>query len=185
VIVPVDVSAFLLNEKRAAVGEIEQATKVRVVVIPNPNMQTPHFEVIRLRDDEIDQDDRESFEIDLSEFDREPSYEDAEKAVAAPLALVRGVTPDAPPPAVAPEAAPQQTPTAAKAGDSSKPGLFPRLWSALFAPMPNVEEAAEEESSDAKKSASKSGNKPKRRNNRQRKRPAKQTQAAETAEETT
>ena len=47
VIVPVDVSAFLLNEKRAAVGEIEQATKVRVVVIPNPNMQTPHFEVIR------------------------------------------------------------------------------------------------------------------------------------------
>ena len=79
VIVPVDVSAFLLNEKRAAVGEIEQATKVRVVVIPNPNMQTPHFEVIRLRDDEIDQDDRESFEIDLSEFDREPSFEDAEK----------------------------------------------------------------------------------------------------------
>jgi len=38
VIVPVDVSAFLLNEKRAAVGEIEQATKVRVVVIPNPNV---------------------------------------------------------------------------------------------------------------------------------------------------
>ena len=61
-------------------GEIEQATKVRVVVIPNPNMQTPHFEVIRLRDDEIDQDDRESFEIDLSEFD--PSHpEDAEKPV--------------------------------------------------------------------------------------------------------
>ena len=185
VIVPVDVSAFLLNEKRAAVGEIEQATKVRVVVIPNPNMQTPHFEVIRLRDDEIDQDDRESFEIDLSEFDREPSYEDAEKPVAAPQALVRGVTPDAPPPAVAPEAVPQQTPAAAEAADSPKPGLFPRLWSALFAPMPKAEETAEEESSESKKSASKTGNKPKRRNNRQRKRPAKQAQAAEAAEETT
>ena len=185
VIVPVDVSAFLLNEKRAAVGEIEQETKVRVVVIPNPNMQTPHFEVIRLRDDEIDQDGRESFEIDLSEFDREPSFEDAEKPAAAPQALVRGVTPDAPPPAIAPEAVLQQTPAAAEAADSPKPGLFPRLWSALFAPMPKVEEAAEEESSDAKKSASKSGNKPKRRNNRQRKRPAKQAQAAEAAEETT
>ena len=183
VVVPVDVSAFLLNEKRAAVGEIEQATKVRVIVIPNPNMQTPHFEVMRLRDDEIDEDDRESFEIDLSEFDREPSYEDAEKPAAAPQALVRGVTPDAPPPAVAPEAAPQQAP-AAEAEDSPKPGLFPRLWSALFAPMPKAEEAAEEESSDNKKSASKTGNKPKRRNNRQRKRPAKQTQAAETADET-
>ena len=185
VIVPVDVSAFLLNEKRTAVGEIEQATKVRVVVIPNPNMQTPHFEVIRLRDDEIDQDDRESFEIDLSEFDREPSYEDAEKPAAAPQALVRGVTPDAPPPAVAPEAAPQQAPVAAEAADSPKPGLLPRLWSALFAPMPKVEEAAEEESSESKKNESKAGNKPKRRNNRQRKRPAKQTQAAETVEETT
>ena len=181
VIVPVDVSAFLLNEKRAAVGEIEQASKVRVVVIPNPNMQTPHFEVIRLRDDEIDQDDRESFEIDLSEFDREPPHEDAEKPVAAPQALVRGVTPDAPPPAVAP----QQIPAAAEAAESPKPGLFPRLWSALFAPMPKVEEDAEDESSDSMKSASKTGTKPKRRNNRQRKRPAKQTQAAETAEETT
>ena len=185
VIVPVDVSAFLLNEKRAAVGEIEQASKVRVVVIPNPNMQTPHFEVIRLRDDEVDQDNRESFEVDLSEFDREPSYEDADKPAAAPQALVRGVTPDAPPPAVAPEPAPQQASVAAEAEDKTKPGLFPRLWSALFAPMPKVEETTEEESSDTKKNASKAGNKPKRRNNRQRKRPAKQTQAAETVEETT
>ena len=185
VIVPVDVSAFLLNEKRAAVGEIEQASKVRVVVIPNPNMQTPHFEVIRLRDDEVDQDNRESFEVDLSEFDREPSYEDADKPAAAPQALVRGVTPDAPPPAVAPEPVRQQASVAAEAEDKTKPGLFPRLWSALFAPMPKAEETTEEESSDTKKNASKAGNKPKRRNNRQRKRPAKQTQAAETVEETT
>ena len=184
VIVPVDVSAFLLNEKRAAVGEIEQASKVRVVVIPNPNMQTPHFEVIRLRDDEIEGDDRESFEIDLSEFDREQSYEDAEKPVAAPQALVRGITPDAPPPAVAPEASPQPAPTVAETADIPKPGLFPRLWSALFAPLPQAEDASEEESADTKKSTSKTGSKPKRRNNRQRKRPAKQTQAAETVEET-
>jgi len=185
VIVPVDVSAFLLNEKRAAVGEIEQATKVRVVVIPNPNMQTPHFEVVRLRDDEINQDERESFEIDLSEFDREPSYDDSEKPVAAPQALVRGVTPDAPPPAVAPEVAPQVAPTTPEVADSSKPGLFPRLWSALFAPMPKAEEGSEEESPETKKNVSKTGTKPKRRNNRQRKRPAKQSQVAETAEETT
>jgi len=185
VIVPVDVSAFLLNEKRAAVGEIEQATKVRVVVIPNPNMQTPHFEVVRLRDDEINQDERESFEIDLSEFDREPSYDDSEKPVAAPQALVRGVTPDAPPPAVAPEVAPQVAPTTPEVADSSKPGLFPRLWSALFAPMPKAEEGSEEESPETKKNASKTGTKPKRRNNRQRKRPANQSQVAETAEETT
>ena len=178
VIVPVDVSAFLLNEKRSAVGEIEQETKVRVLIIPNPNMQTPHFEVIRLRDDEIDEDQRESFEIDLSAFEAEAATNDEEKAAPAPQALVRGVTPDAPPPAASP--APEkveQTPAVAEADSAPKPGLFPRLWAALFAPMPKADEVEEKDSKDEKKSEARSGSKAKRRNNRQRKRPAKQTDA--------
>ena len=178
VIVPVDVSAFLLNEKRSAVGEIEQETKVRVLIIPNPNMQTPHFEVIRLRDDEVDDDQRESFEIDLSAFEAEAATNDEEKAAPAPQALVRGVTPDAPPPAASP--APEkveQTPVAAEADSTPKPGLFPRLWAALFAPMPKAEEVEERESKDEKKTEARAGNKSKRRNNRQRKRPAKQADA--------
>ena len=175
VIVPVDVSAFLLNEKRSAVGEIEQDSKVRVVIIPNPNMQTPHFEVIRLRDDEVDEDQRESFEIDLSAFETEAATNDEEKAAPAPQALVRGVTPDAPPPAASP--APEkveQAPAVAETESAPKPGLFPRLWAALFAPMPKAEEVEEKDSKDEKKSEARSGNKSKRRNNRQRKRPAKQ-----------
>ena len=178
VIVPVDVSAFLLNEKRSAVGEIEQETKVRVLIIPNPNMQTPHFEVIRLRDDEVDDDQRESFEIDLSAFEAETVTNDDEKAAPAPQALVRGVTPDAPPPAASP--APEkveQAPAVADADSTPKPGLFPRLWAALFAPMPKAEEVEEKDSKDEKKSEARSGNKAKRRNNRQRKRPAKQADA--------
>ena len=178
VIVPVDVSAFLLNEKRSAVGEIEQETKVRVLIIPNPNMQTPHFEVIRLRDDEIDEDQRESFEIDLSAFETEAATSEEEKAAPAPQALVRGVTPDAPPPAASPEpdkVAP--APAAAETESAPKPGLFPRLWAALFAPMPKTEEVEEKESNDEQKSEARSGNKSKRRNNRQRKRPAKQADA--------
>ena len=42
-IVPVDVAAYLLNEKRAALGEIEQETRARMLVIPNPNLETPAF----------------------------------------------------------------------------------------------------------------------------------------------
>ena len=178
VIVPVDVSAFLLNEKRSAVGEIEQETKVRVLIIPNPNMQTPHFEVIRLRDDEVDDDQRESFEIDLSAFEAEATTNDEEKAAPAPQALVRGVTPDAPPPAASP--APEtveQALVVAEADSTPKPGLFPRLWAALFAPVPKAEEVGEKDSKDEKKSEARSGNKSKRRNNRQRKRPTKQADA--------
>lgn len=178
VIVPVDVSAFLLNEKRSAVGEIEQETKVRVLIIPNPNMQTPHFEVIRLRDDEVDEDQRESFEIDLSAFETEATTSDDEKSAPAPQALVRGVTPDAPPPAPSPEPemVEKAAPTVSATESASKPGLFPRLWAALFAPTPKTEDAEEKETNESKKSDSRSGNKPKRRNNRQRKRPSKQSE---------
>ncbi len=186
VIVPVDVSAFLLNEKRSAVGEIEQETKVRVLIIPNPNMQTPHFEVIRLRDDEVDNDQRESFEIDLSAFEAEAATNDEEKAAPAPQALVRGVTPDAPPPAASPE--PEKVEPAPAVTDTEsapKPGLFPRLWAALFAPMPKTEEVEEKDSNDEKKSEARAGNKSKRRNNRQRKRPAKQADADANVETTT
>lgn len=49
--VPVSVGTFLLNEKRGVISKIENRNNVRVLVIPNPNLETPHFEVQRLRDD--------------------------------------------------------------------------------------------------------------------------------------
>ena len=49
--VPVAAATFLLNEKRSSINLIEKRTDVRVLVIPDPNMETPHFEVQRLRKD--------------------------------------------------------------------------------------------------------------------------------------
>lgn len=49
-IVPVQIASYLLNEKRKAVSDIEQRqSHVRVVIVPNDQMQTPHFHVIRIR----------------------------------------------------------------------------------------------------------------------------------------
>lgn len=49
-IVPVQIASYLLNEKRNAVSEIETRQRnVRVVIVPNDQMQTPHFHVIRIR----------------------------------------------------------------------------------------------------------------------------------------
>ena len=45
---PVDVTSFLLNEKRSNIGEIEERHHVRVIIIPDPNLETPHFNVERL-----------------------------------------------------------------------------------------------------------------------------------------
>ena len=51
-IVPVSVATFLLNENRKQLADIEAGQGVSIVVAPVPNMETPHFEIIRMRQDE-------------------------------------------------------------------------------------------------------------------------------------
>lgn len=53
--VPVDVATFLLNEKRAEIHTIESRFRVSVVLIPNINLETPNYNVSRLRHDEVAQ----------------------------------------------------------------------------------------------------------------------------------
>ncbi|ANF62609.1 ribonuclease E [[Haemophilus] ducreyi] len=52
-IVPIQIASYLLNEKRAAISSIEKRHNVQVVVVPNQNMETPHFSVYRLRENEL------------------------------------------------------------------------------------------------------------------------------------
>lgn len=54
--VPVSVAAYLLNEKRTSVNQIEHRHQVRIVVIPNQHMDTPHYEVTRVRPNELSED---------------------------------------------------------------------------------------------------------------------------------
>ncbi|MDV7210338.1 ribonuclease E [Azotobacter beijerinckii] len=49
--VPIPVAAFLLNEKRNSITKIELRSRVRIVILPSDHLETPHFEVQRLRDD--------------------------------------------------------------------------------------------------------------------------------------
>lgn len=50
--VPVSVAAYLLNEQRDAVNEIAQRCKVELTVVPNQYLETPHYEIRRIRDDQ-------------------------------------------------------------------------------------------------------------------------------------
>ncbi|EED35890.1 ribonuclease E [Luminiphilus syltensis NOR5-1B] len=151
-IVPVDVAAFLLNEKRAAVNDIEAQSSVRLLIIPNPHMETPHFELVRLREDEVEEEETHSFDVEIETPPPMAVQEEENTAAIAPQALVRGVTPSQPAPAqVAPAvaeapAAPVAAPTPAAA--PSKPGLVSKFLSTLFAPAPAPEDtssATEEE----------------------------------------
>ncbi len=65
-ITPLEVSAFLSNDKRAEISDIETRHEVEIQIIPNPNFQTPHFEVLRVRVNETVA-DQVSFEMNYEE----------------------------------------------------------------------------------------------------------------------
>jgi len=50
---PVPVAAFVLNEKRQMIADIEAHNKVRLLIVPSVDMQTPHYRVERLRNNDV------------------------------------------------------------------------------------------------------------------------------------
>jgi ribonuclease E len=150
-VVPVPVATYLLNEKRVAIAEIEELTKVRVVVLANPSMETPHFEVERLRDDQVIEKKDLSFEIDLTPEEEEVPA-DEPRDVPQEKAAVQGIAPASPAPEPAPEREKTQrkAPRQRKQEASKKPGLFSRILSVF-----SSGDAAEEE--ESKKPGKKQG----------------------------
>ncbi len=56
-ILPVEIASFLLNEKRQAIIDIEKRQMIKVIIVPNPHMTTPHYEVERIRLSDISEKD--------------------------------------------------------------------------------------------------------------------------------
>lgn len=56
-ILPVDIASFLLNEKRQSIIDIEHRQKVKVILVPNQHMTTPHYEVERIRISDLSEKD--------------------------------------------------------------------------------------------------------------------------------
>lgn len=51
--VPVDVATFLLNEKRAELFGMEERLNVSILLIPNTNLENPHYHINRIRIDDL------------------------------------------------------------------------------------------------------------------------------------
>ncbi|WP_348815808.1 ribonuclease E [Halomonas sp. H10-59] len=101
-ILPVPVATYLLNEKRAILADIERRQGVRVVILPSPDMDTPHYDVQRLRDDHVDEEgtaNASSFELSTdTEVGKEPDAAFG-KPVQRAEAAVKSVVHNAPAPA--------------------------------------------------------------------------------------
>lgn len=97
-VVPVNVGTYLLNEKRHDIAGIELRQKTRIMILPSTELVTPHFEVQRLRDNDIVSSET-SYKIDVDQDDStETIKDDAAELAKLPKPAVQFVAPARPAP---------------------------------------------------------------------------------------
>ncbi|RBM43834.1 ribonuclease E [Vibrio tarriae] len=147
-VVPVSIASYLLNEKRRSINHIEKAQQVRITIVPNSDMETPHFEVIRVREGE-EQDvlsylipkkleamkEAEGKEVVDVELKPKRIEEPVLKGFAAPAEAVPAPTPK-------PKAEPQPV---AEVQQPAQPGFFSRVFKAIASLFSATPEAAKVE----------------------------------------
>ncbi len=91
---PIAVSSYLLNEKRNVLSEIEQRNNVRIVVVPDPEMQTPHYRVERIRDNNAEE---AAVSYEISSVKEEVLPHRDNRAASVEEAAVKSLNPSLPP----------------------------------------------------------------------------------------
>ncbi len=142
--VPVDVGTYLLNEKREILLNLEQRHKLDVILVPTPSLETPHYDIKRIRHDELEGEEG-AVSHQLSSAEQPESDLDGHMGTTKPVEVekpaVQLVAPASPAPMVTRE------PPGAKPGAAS--GLLRRMWTSMFGKGVEVEEVAQKESSES------------------------------------
>jgi len=124
--VPVDVGTYLLNEKRELLFNLEQRHRIGVTLIPSPNLETPHYDITRVRSDELGgEQGATSHKLLAADLEAEQAVTESligGKAVEAETPAVQSITPQAPAPVIIRE----------PVAEVPAPGLIRRLWGSLF-----------------------------------------------------
>ncbi|WP_288392173.1 Rne/Rng family ribonuclease [uncultured Herbaspirillum sp.] len=181
---PVDVAAFLLNEKRGEILKIETRHRVTVIMIPNKHLETPHYKMERIKHDDPRLDDAQASYTMAEQADTDIGYSQRQKEEVRPRqeAVVKGITPDQPAPIVerkAPEPVAAAVPPPTLAPES---GLLGKIF-AFFRkkPVAPVEAPAAVEAKAPAKREGERGGRGGERNGRNRNR-GERTERGERAE---
>ncbi|MCB5189913.1 Rne/Rng family ribonuclease [Methylobacillus arboreus] len=135
---PVEAATFLLNEKRSEIHKIEQRMGVQVVLIPNIHMETPNYNILRIRHDDVEETGRASYEmVELPSETIEAAIANEPKP-AKPEAAVKGITPTSPAPTA------KEKPVAA----TSLLGRFKSWLANVTAPKPETKPQEESQRRD-------------------------------------
>lgn len=130
---PVEVATYLLNEKRDWVQNVEARHNMQVILVANPNLETPHYVVRRVRDDQMELPENIGTSYALTEVPEEPLIPQAVQ-VSAPAevpAVSSKVETTAPP-----------TPRRSEEKMAEKPGFIARLVG-IFVPATDGDEASD------------------------------------------
>jgi ribonuclease E len=132
---PVEVATFLINEKRQWLRALEDRAEVEIVLVPNPDMQTPNYALRRVREDEAGLPENSSISYQMAvptPLEPEAGMPAPKPAAVAPaVPVIAPATPAPTPPNVwvagsEPQAAPRAYPTGPRLG------IFQRIWIWLF-----------------------------------------------------
>lgn len=160
--VPIAVATFLLNEKRDALAKTEERTKVRLLILPSEHMETPHFDVQRLRDDhESVLNGETSYTMSSDIVAEEPTPVSQTKAIVRQEAAVKTIAPSRP--------APTPVAAAAQVIQEAQPGIFKGLIKSLVSLFASDEQPANAEASKPEaKTESRPANRDNKRNDERR-----------------
>ncbi|MFU3106367.1 ribonuclease E [Pseudomonas aeruginosa] len=158
--VPFQVAAFLLNEKRNAITKIELRTRARIFILPDDHLETPHFEVQRLRDDSPELvAGQTSYEMATVEHE-EAQPVSSTRTLVRQEAAVKTVAPQQP--------APQHTEAPVEpAKPMPEPSLFQGLVKSLVGLFTGKDQPAAKPAETSKPAAERQTRQDERRNGRQ------------------
>ena len=139
--VPVDVATYLMNEKREWLARSRSRDKVSLVIVPNPHLQTPAYNLRRIRDDEKELPENTTVSYQIAE---QPALDDSnigtrDKKPQGEAPLVPSILPAWPhrPFRCRSLKPPRRAGAVAAAGPQL--GIFVRLWRWLFgSPAPSA-----------------------------------------------
>jgi ribonuclease E len=137
---PIDVSNYLLNEKRESIQAIQENNRVAIVLIGDRSLETPNYTIRRVRDDELQNPENAGTSYKLVQPKEDPTLalQSARPPVKVEAPAVSGVLPTTP----APESVERKAPAASPPPSAPKISLWQQLFGWL---MPRAAEPARDD----------------------------------------
>jgi ribonuclease E len=133
-ILPVEIAAYLLNEKRQSIIDIEKRQAVVVLIVPSSHMLTPQYDVQRIRESEVAEREEKptSYKLAHKHHESTSTATQPPRYQREPAAPVKHTAPDEIP-AITTPPAPISSPYSGMSADSKgQPGLIKKLFNFLF-----------------------------------------------------